>query len=345
MNRRALVRNAGHLVGPWLDLGASPPPPAPDVSLLRFSRQAMATTFELLLPVGTRADAAADVFELIDDLEAQLTVYRDDSEVSVLNQNAANGPVPVEERLFELLAFCAETSAETSGAFDVTAGSLIKAWGFFRRQGRVPTPAERQGALECVGMRHVDLDRERRTVRFRRPGVELNLGSVGKGYALDRCSEVLRTRGVRSALLHGGGSSVAALGCQPNEPRGWPVGICHPWREGRLGVVYLRDRALGTSAATYQHFEYNRKRLGHLLDPRTGRPAEGIASATAVATTAATADALATAFYVLGVEKTRLYCQAHPEVGALLLPDGEETRPMAFGLTANDFTPDERGPK
>src|SRR5258708_4370928 len=134
MNRRALARNAGHLIGPWLDLGAPAiTPPPPDVSLLRFSRRAMATTFELLLPVGARADASADVFELIDELESQLTVYSDDSEVSLLNQNAARGPVPVEERLFDLLAFCAQMTAETSGAFDVTAGTLIKAWGFFRR--------------------------------------------------------------------------------------------------------------------------------------------------------------------------------------------------------------------
>ena len=302
----------------------------------------MATTFELFLPVDTRADAAAQVFDLIDELEAQLTVYRDDSEVSLLNQNAAAGPVPIENRLFALLARCAELTAATAGAFDVTAGSLIKAWGFFRRQGRVPSPSDRQRALDCVGMKHVELIPERRTVRFLRPGVELNLGSIGKGYALDRATEVLRTRGVRSALLHGGGSSVATIGRQPNEPRGWPVGIRHPWRDGRLGIVYLRDRALGTSAATYQHFEYKKRRLGHLLDPRTGRPAEGVASATAVAATAADADALATAFYILGVEKTRLYCQSYADVGAVLLPDGDDARPITFGLTADDYTPDER---
>src|SRR5437870_10323130 len=172
MNRRALARTAGHLIGPWLDLGATDPvQPPPDVSLLRFSRRAMATTFELLVPIDTRADATAEVFDVIDELEAQLTVYRDDSEVSLLNQNAITGPVAVEPRLFDLLARCAELTAATAGAFDVTAGPLIKAWGFFRRQGKVPSPADRQRALECVGMRHLELKSEGRAVRFLRPGV------------------------------------------------------------------------------------------------------------------------------------------------------------------------------
>src|SRR5205823_2937824 len=180
---------------------------------------------------------------------------------------------------------------------------------------------------------------EGRTVRFRRSGIEVNLGSIGKGYAIDRAVEVLDRRGVRAALLHAGGSSVRAVGSQPGEERGWPVGIRHPWEEDRrIAIVQLRDRALGTSAATYQHFEYNKRRLGHLLDPRTGRPADGIASATALAPTAAEADALATAFFILGVEKTRLYCAAHPAIGAVVLPDGVEM-PVLIGTAVDEVSP------
>ena len=246
---------------------------------------------------------------------------------------AAEAEVPVEERLFQLLLAAERLTRETSGAFDVTAGPLIKAWGFFRRQGRVPTPSERQAALDCVGMRYVELNAESRTVRFRKPGVEINLGSIGKGYALDRSAEFLRTHGVGNALLHGGGSSVLALGAQPGDAGGWPIGIRHPWAETkRLGQVHLHDRALGTSAATHQHFEYNKRKLGHLLDPRTGQPAEGMASASALAGTAAEADALATAFFVLGLEKSRLFCQTHPSVGAVVLPAGENAEPVQLGL-------------
>jgi thiamine biosynthesis lipoprotein len=308
--------------------------------LLRCSRRAMATLFEILFPIqtGNAPAAANECFDLVDELEAQLTIYRDDSEVSRLNRRAADESVEVEPRLFDLLITAERLTARTWGAFDVTAGPLIKTWGFFRREGRMPTPAERQEALDRVGMRHVQLNSMSRTVRFSQPGVEINLGSIGKGFALDRAVEVLDQRGISSALLHAGGSSVRAMGRQPGEERGWSVGIRHPWEEGRrIATVYLQDRALGTSAATFQHFEYNKRRLGHLLDPRSGRPADGIASATALAPTAAEADALATAFFILGVEKTRLFCAAHPTVGAVLLPDGAEL-PVLIGTAADEVS-------
>ncbi|HLW63921.1 MAG TPA: FAD:protein FMN transferase [Gemmataceae bacterium] len=334
-----MFQTAGQILGPWLDCHSDSPIDS-EVTLLRFSHRAMATLFEVMFPFGQPVanEMAAAIFEQIEDLEAQMTVYREDSEVSLLNQRAFDEPVVVEERLYELFLQAERLHRETSGAFDITAGPLIKAWGFFRRQGRVPTPWERQEALSHVGMKFVELNPQDRSVRFRKPGMEINLGSIGKGYALDRAAELLRGRQIGSALLHGGGSSVVAVGRQPNEPRGWPVGIRHPWREGAsLGTIYLQDRALGTSAATYQHLEYNHRKLGHLLDPRTGWPAIGIASASALAPTAAQADALATAFFVLGIEKTRLYCQTHPGIGAILLPEGEASSPIALGLRPEEW--------
>jgi thiamine biosynthesis lipoprotein len=187
-------------------------------------------------------------------------------------------------------------------------------------------------------MRHVELDAERRTVRYYRPGLEINFGSIGKGYALDRAAGLLRDRwGIVSGLLHGGHSSVYAIGTEPGEPRGWTVGLSHPCQpERRLALLRLRDRALGTSAATFRSLEYNGRKLGHILDPRTGWPAEGIASASALAPTAAEADALATAFYILGVEKTRAYCETHHGIGAVLLPDGAE-RLVVLGLAQDEI--------
>src|SRR5262249_41369548 len=119
--------------------------------------------------------------------------------------------------------------------------------------------------------------------------------------------------------------------------RGWSVGLQHPWQlDRRMAIVRLRNRALGTSAATFQHLEHAGRKLGHLLDPRTGWPAEGMASASALAPTAAEADALATAFFILGVDATRDYCKGRPEVGAILLPEGGE-RPQLIGI-ASDVT-------
>ncbi len=313
------------------------PPPAEALALLRCSRRAMATQFEIALPCGTPAALAAaeDALDEIDRLESQLTVYREQSELSRLNRLAATAPVPVEPRLFDLLTLCARLTEVTDGAFDVSVGALVKAWGFYKRRGRVPKPAERTAVLERCGMRHVELDPERRGVRFLRPGLEINLGSIGKGYALDRAAELLRSRWrIGSALLHGGGSSVLALGAPPNDPRGWAVTVKHPWEpERNLGLLRMRDRALGTSAATFQHLEHEGRKLGHILDPRTGWPAEALASATAVAPTAALADALATAFFILGVEPARELCAANPGLGAVLLPPGEDARPVVIGLT------------
>src|SRR5207249_7239798 len=129
---------------------------------------------------------------------AQLTVYREDSEVSCLNQRAADEPVAVEEQLFGLLQLAAQLHGQTAGAFDITAGALIKAWGFFRGPRRVPAPDELAKARVQAGMQHVALDIDVRTVSFHRPGLEINLGSIGKGYALDRVAELLHNaRGLR----------------------------------------------------------------------------------------------------------------------------------------------------
>jgi thiamine biosynthesis lipoprotein len=310
-----------------------------EAALVRFARRAMATTFEVILPFGAVGHQAAEAaLDEIDRLEDQLTVFRDGSEVSRLNRLGCYGPVQVEEGLFGLLELAARINRETEGAYDITTGALTKVWGFFRRQGRVPAEAEVAEALAKVGMGHVALDPERHSAHYRRAGLEINLGSIGKGYALDRVAALFRRDwGVADALLHGGHSSVYAAGDEPGGRRGWAVGLSHPWDgRRRLAVLRLRDRGLGTSAATFQHVEYRGRRLGHILDPRTGWPAEGLASASAVAPTAAEADALATAFFIRGVEPTRAYCTAHPEVGALLLPEGREARPVLIGLDERD---------
>jgi thiamine biosynthesis lipoprotein len=313
-----------------------------EFSVLRFARNAMATTFEVLIPFGTEQalEAATLALDEIDALEAQLTVYRDDSEVSRLNRAAAAGFVPVESNLFALLLQSAQVHRDTEGAFDITTGALIKTWGFYRRAGQVPTETDRTAALQRCGMHQVMLNAEQQSVCYLCQGLEINLGSIGKGYALDRAAALLRRDGqIKSAVLHGGKSSVYALGSEPGHRRGWPVAIRHPSDpEQTLAVVRLRDRALGTSSATFQHLEHEGKKLGHILDPRTGWPAEGMASASVVAPTAAEADALATAFFVLGIEKARAYCAAHPGVGAVLLSSEGDARPVVLGLSPEEIT-------
>ena len=309
-------------------------------NLIHISRKAMACEFEICLPAVEPSDAtdrALEALELVDALEDQLSVFRLSSEISRINLLAAHGPVEVEPRLFDLLGQAMQLYRETQGAYDITAGPLWEAWGFARRAGAIPSPGQLAEAQARVGGQSVQLDPERKTIFFNRPGIKLNLGSIGKGYAVDRCTERLLADGVRDFLLHGGNSSVLAHGCRdvstPHAPReeerhaerdeyvgGWTVGIRDPLRGGRrLGEIRLQDRALGTSGAQFQSFRHRGKRYGHILDPRTGWPAEGVLSATVLAPTAAWADALSTAFYVLGPAWAEDYCRQHPELAAILI--------------------------
>ena len=315
--------------------------PDPDAVLLRFARRAMATTFEIVLPFGTPdAYAIADAgLDEIDRLEQQMTVYRDDSEVADINRRAAHEPVPVETRLFDLFVRCEQLHRESRGAFDIAVGPLVKLWGFYRRQGRMPTLDERRAALAVSGMRHLRLDPAAKTIAFDQAGVELNLGSVGKGHALDRVLRMLHQKSpVRSALIHGGHSSVYAVGSEAGTDAGWLVGLRDPdVPDVRLGCFRLRDRGLGISATTHQFFEHEGRKFGHLLDPRTAWPAEGVAISAVTAPTAAEADALATAFFVLGVEPARQICERRPELGAVLLTRGAAAKLEVIGAALGEF--------
>jgi thiamine biosynthesis lipoprotein len=285
----------------------------------------MACEFELFLNAGQHeaaVETALGAFDLLETLEAQLTVYRETSELLEINRTAAAGSVGVEPRLFALLELAQGLYRATGGAYDITSGPLSKVWGFSRRAGAIPDQATLDEALAHVGGEAVELDATRQTVRFTRPGVELNLGSIGKGYALDRCQELMTAGGVANFLWHGGQSSVLARGSAAGAPAGsgWTVGLRHPLRdERRLAEIRLVDQALSTSGSGVQFFRHQGKRYGHILDPRTGWPAEGMFSSTVIAPTAAEADALSTAFYVLGVERTLEYCEGRPEIGVILL--------------------------
>ena len=341
LHPRQIAQTARQLLGaagsfPVFPALASEPEPDDGAALLRLARRCMATTFEFVVPYGTEnaQKLGKQTFDRLDQLEAQLTVYRESSEVSHLNRLAAFQAVPVEEQLFGLLTLASSISELTGGAFDVTAGALVKAWGFFRGPRHVPTEAERLTAMEQVGMRHVALDAKDRSVRFLRPGLEINLGSIGKGYALDRVAAWLRQEvNLPAVLLQGGSSSVYARGSPTADRRGWPIDLRHPWQPGRcLARLWLRDKALGTSAATFQYLEHEGRKLGHVLDPRTGWPAEGVASASVVAPTAAEADALSTAFFVGGLELARTVCTKRPDVGCVLLPEGDSAEVVVLNL-------------
>lgn len=311
--------------------------------LLTISRHAMACQFEVLFdakryPQG--AEAAVAALDRVDALENELSWFRPTSRLSRLNQLAGHEPVPVEPWLFDLLKLAMQLHEETAGALDLTSAPLWEAWGFDRRAGAVPTEERLAQALAQVGSQYVQLDPDRKTVFFTKPGIRLNLGSMGKGYALDCGAEVLKAWGVADFLFHAGQSSVLAWGSQradcpapwvsSAEPgaceSGWTVGVpdpLHPAR--RLAEIRLRNQALGTSGSTRQYFRHRGHRYSHILDPRTGRPAEGVLSVTVVAPTAALADGLSTAFFVMGPDAARTFCAARPALAALFVCPADRT--------------------
>ncbi|MCU0961877.1 MAG: FAD:protein FMN transferase [Pirellulaceae bacterium] len=321
------------LAGP---LAASASERAAGDYLLRFGRRAMACDFQVFLRAEQRfgaVEAATEALDLIDRLEDQLTVYRPHSEISRINREAGRQRCGVETRLFELLQRCVAWHAATGGAFDITAGPLVRLWGFHTRSGRYPAPEDVQEVLQRVGSQYLELDLAEGSIRFARPGMELNLGSVGKGYALDRCDEVLTAAGVRDFLIHGGHSSILARGSREaaGDAPGWRVALRHPLRaDRRLAQLRIADRALGTSGCGQQFFYHHGKRYGHVLDPRHGTPADGVLSATVLAPTAAEADALATAFFILGPAETGEFCRTRPDLAVVFVLPGSRAGTVAL---------------
>ncbi len=285
---------------------------------IRVQRPAMACRFEVLLDSADAAlvPAARAALDEVDRIEAALSWFRGTSELSLLNREGARGPVVVSPELFTLLRLCGELQVLSGGAFDPTSTPLSRAWGFLARQGQKPPPEEIEQARPSVGWEHVVLDEREHSVRFARPDLELNLGSVGKGWALDRVAAGLRAAGVTRALLSAGGSSQRAWGRDP-----WEVALTSSGET--LARLHLREAALGTSGAGEQHFELDGRRYGHLIDPRSGWPAEGVRSATAIAGEAAVADARATAFFIGGPATAEAVCAARPGVVAVLALESE----------------------
>lgn len=315
--------------------------------LLKARRDAMGSYFEIRIPARTPAavELLNRALDRVEALEAQMTVYRDDSELSRLNASAHERPIAVEEGLFRLIQRGVEICHATGGAYDLTAGALSLAWGFVRGPKRVPDAATLADARARTGSQHLVLDPENRTIAFDRPGVLLNLGSIGKGHAIDESAAILRAHWWPTpALIHGGRSSLYALGSPPDRFGGrWPIHLHNPHDPASpIGTIHLRNRALGTSGSIYQRFESGGRSYGHIIDPRTGEPpASGPASVTVLAPTAAEADALSTAFSLLGPDAASCYVRDHPDIGVIFVLDPAPEGPprvRTFGVTEADFT-------
>lgn len=290
----------------------------------KLRRTIMAASFEVIYPSYEGVEARRAGMDILDDVERfdrKLNIWKGKSELARVNEEAHKGPVEVSVELFRMLKISKRLSEETGGAFDITTTPLIRCWGFFYRSGRVPSDEEIAEALEKVGMEKVVLDEDKGTVFFTQEGVELTPAPIGKGFALDHAIRIGKKGGLNDVLLNGGFSSVLASG-SPEWKDCWQIDVRDPNNHSQaVARVRLYDEGFSSSGAEEQHFEHEGKTYGHIVDPRTGWPAEQVMSVNVTAPTAAYAEALSTAFYVMGVEKTLDYCENHAQVGVVILTE------------------------
>jgi FAD:protein FMN transferase len=243
------------------------------------------------------------------------------SEVARLNRVADSIATPVEPRTFEVLARSLRLWRESDGAFDITVEPLVRAWGFLGGPRRVPSEDEVRAAFAKVGAGDVALDSAAGTVRFRRRGMRVDLGGIAKGYAVDLAMRALRERGVGDALVDASGNMMSAG--HPPGARAWRIGLRDPRdRLGYFARVRLEGDAISTSANYEQFVARDGRRFGHILDPRTGKPAEGLLAVTVIAADATTTDAWDTPLFVLGPEAARRKAVERGDILAILVAPG-----------------------
>ena len=267
----------------------------------------------------------------VERLEAQLSLYRPTSEIARANAVAAREAVRVSPSVFGLLQHARRLHMESGGAFDITVAPLVRCWGFMHGTGRLPEVPRSKRRARAPAWRMFFLTRGNYSVRFDTEGVMIDLGAIGKGYAIDCAAETLREAGVTSALLHGGTSTVYGIGAPP-DAEGWKIAIGPAPEVGtpRCGVradpaysVLLRDNAMSVSAVWGKSFEADGKKFGHVIDPRTGWPVHNAVQAAVVLPSATETDALSTALLVLGLEGHEAISRLRPDMRTMVVAPAE----------------------
>jgi len=284
----------------------------------RFSHEAMATTFEVIIVHEDEryaSQAAVAAFDEVDRLERELSRFIENSDIARINSMGANQPLQLGLDTFECLKIAVRIYGQTNGAFDITIGSLLKCWRNDDGTPRRPSPKEIDLARLHTGANLLQLDEAEHTVRLSASGVQIDLGGIGKGYAVDRVAELLRDWSIDVALISGGYSSVLALDA-PTGKKGWPLTLTNPAGSKEiLARPFLHKGALSGSGV---------QKGGHIIDPRTAQAVEGRRAAWSSVPDAASADALSTAFMIMGLDEIKQYCRLHPNTLAMVILDKQD---------------------
>jgi thiamine biosynthesis lipoprotein len=282
----------------------------------------MGTQFRIVLytPDESSANAASDAaFARIAELDAMLSDYQAESELMQLCAKAGGPPVRVSDELYAVLARSQELARRSDGAFDVTVGPIVRLWRRARRQHKLPDPERLEQARALVGAQHVRMNDETHTVQLLKPGMQLDLGGIAKGYAADEAIRALKQRGIDRALVAAAGDIVVSAP-PPDEP-GWTIAIVSPEGADRppLDFLLLHDAGISTSGDTEQFMELDGKRYSHIVNPKTAQALTERLQVTVIAPNGITADSLDTAVSVMGIEKGLQLIEATPHVAALLV--------------------------
>ncbi|MHC4307234.1 MAG: FAD:protein FMN transferase [Planctomycetota bacterium] len=310
-----------------------------DLKLFKKAALSMGTVFEVTIYAADKyiaEKAFNDVFQEINRLDYLMSNYKKESVLSELNKNASAEPTVCNKELANVIEQSLQYSEITDGAFDITIGPLMKKWGFFKKQGRIPGKEELASVLESVSYKNIIIEEKAkkslakdpvtvRTVFFKNTGTQIDLGGIGKGYAVDRAASVLKQNGINSALINFAGN-IYAFGTPPGKDL-WVIGLQHPREsEGLLGSFEIKDKAVSTSGDYEKFFTIEGKRYSHIIDPRTGNPVKGIVSVTIVTDSATRADALSTGVFVLGLEKGMALIEKLPDVEGIIIYEDADSK-------------------
>ena len=248
-------------------------------------------------------------------IDRQMSPYKPESELSRINREAAQHPVPISQEMFDILSRSIEFSKLSGGAFDIPFSSVGYLYDY--RRHIKPTDKEIEQALPGINYRHILLDARKRTVKFARPGVRIDLGGIGKGHAVDNGIEILKKQGITHAIVTAGGDS-RVLGDRRGRP--WMVGIRDPRRKDNMvAVIPLTNSAISTSGDYERYFESDGVRYHHILNPKTGRSATGVHSVSVIGPDATTTDGLTKPVFILGPEKGLSLIESIPGVDAVII--------------------------
>ena len=319
--RRFLMAVASGVAGIYCGLlSPRPAQSSTTVQTLSLGRLLMGTVVENEanhpdLSIARQAVEAS--LERMVEVDRLMSIFRPDSEVSRANRLAATRPVPVGQATFGVLQEAQRIARMSRGAFDVTIHPLMQLWRSVTKENRIPSRGEMEAALASVAHADLSLDAAQRLVRFRQPGMGVDLGGIAKGYAVDAAAEALKRHGVNSGLIDAGGD-LRVVG-QNRQGGSWRVGLRHPLAPSRLLLsILVEDEAVATSGNYFRYFTAAGRRYGHLLRPRTGTAADAPLSATVVAKSAMRADGLATAAMVVS-DGASAFMEQVPEIEGIVV--------------------------